>query len=201
MHLTLLLDAARLNDAIVTARELNAKHRCLYELGKNDLLEPVAPYVFAWAGPGAFADFYRESGWGQSWGLLVRSQEDYTVLHRHFRRFLEVSTEEGERLYFRFYDPRVLRVFLPTCSLQQLRDFFGPIDAFLVESEDPATALEFRLGASGLQVKELPAASIFPVAAERAAPVSAPITEASGVSLPGRPAPPKPGRPKWNMLD
>ena len=38
------------------------------------------------------------------------------------------------------HDPRVLRVFLPTCTPDELSDFFGPIGSFLVESDQPAHA-------------------------------------------------------------
>ena len=37
--------------------------------------------------------------------------------------------DEGQRqLYFRFYDPRVLPVFLPTCDAEQRRQVFGPVE-------------------------------------------------------------------------
>lgn len=45
---------------------------------------------------------------------------------------------EADPIYFRFYDPRVLRRFLPVCTPDQLYAFFGPIDYFLFEDEDPA---------------------------------------------------------------
>jgi hypothetical protein len=52
------------------------------------------------------------------------------------RRFLIVKTENGQRLLFRFYDLRVLRTFLPTCDSGQRKEFFGPIQSFVAESED-----------------------------------------------------------------
>jgi hypothetical protein len=55
-----------------------------------------------------------------------------------------VKTEQGKMLYFRFYDPRVLRIFLPTCDAMQLRELFGDaIDSFILEDEDPAFAIRF----------------------------------------------------------
>jgi hypothetical protein len=56
-------------------------------------------------------------------------------LYKHLRKFLIVQSEEGKEMYFRYYDPRVLRVFLPTCEPAQLKEFFGPIEAFLAENE------------------------------------------------------------------
>jgi hypothetical protein len=47
-------------------------------------------------------------------------------------------------LIFRYYDPRLLRVYLPTCRPAELETFFGPIDTFLTEGEDGGEMLEFR---------------------------------------------------------
>jgi hypothetical protein len=55
-----------------------------------------------------------------------------------------VRTEDGTRLIFRYYDPRVLRVYLPTCRPAELETFFGPIDAFLTEGEGSGEMVEFR---------------------------------------------------------
>jgi hypothetical protein len=47
-----------------------------------------------------------------------------------------MNDQTGERMYFRFYDPQALRLFLPTCAPRQRAQFFGEIGAFLVESKD-----------------------------------------------------------------
>jgi hypothetical protein len=49
----------------------------------------------------------------------------------------------------------VLRVFLPTCDEMQLRDFFGPIDNFIGEDEDPANGLVFSLHNGQLKVDNI----------------------------------------------
>ena len=50
---------------------------------------------------------------------------------------------DDEALYFRFYDPRVLESFLPTCSEEQLDEFFGSLTALGVwrSAEEGATLL------------------------------------------------------------
>jgi hypothetical protein len=50
---------------------------------------------------------------------------------------LLVSDENGKTFYFRFYDPRVLRVYLPTCNAEELDMFFGPVRNFFMENESP----------------------------------------------------------------
>jgi hypothetical protein len=65
-------------------------------------------------------------------------------LRRHLREFLRVRDEAGKRLIFRYYDPRILRVYLPTCWPAELNTFFGPISAFITEGESSGEILEFR---------------------------------------------------------
>jgi hypothetical protein len=76
-------------------------------------------------------------------------------LYKHFRKFLIVKTEEGDELYFRFYDPRVLRIFLPSCDKEQLKEFFGPVSYFVCEDEDPGTGLIFSLEKNVLKTEKV----------------------------------------------
>lgn len=92
-----------------------------------------------------FRSWYFDTGWGDSWGILVFADEEMKVLHKHFRRFLMVKTEDGEELYFRFYDPRVLRIFFTYCNKEQLKEFFGPVDYYICEVCDPGFGLVFSL--------------------------------------------------------
>jgi len=78
-----------------------------------------------------------DEGWGQGWGIMVRSGCTVEELRAHCRKFLVKENETGQEIYFRYYDPRVLSIFLPTCSTEQLKDFFGPIDYILIEDVDP----------------------------------------------------------------
>lgn len=142
----LLLDSARMSDAIEQAKEFAGEKSfiCLYKGLAEERLSGVAPYLFSYDSQ-EFGEWHMKAGWGNAWGLFVSADLSLQDLSRHFRRFLMVKTEEGKQLYFRFYDPRVLRIFLPTCDTQQLKDFFGPIHFFFMEDEDPNFALKFSL--------------------------------------------------------
>jgi hypothetical protein len=61
------------------------------------------------------------------------------------RHFLIVHTSDGKAYYFRYYDPRVLRPYLPTCTAGELTEFFGPIQTWIAEGEDPGALLRFNL--------------------------------------------------------
>jgi len=84
-------------------------------------------------------------------GVSFTSDANLPALHEHLRTLSSVQTESGERLFFRYYDPRVLRVFLPTCSADQLDELFGPIKTFLVDGEDDGEMFVFRRGPNGLE--------------------------------------------------
>jgi hypothetical protein len=132
-----------MDSKINTAKALNPNFDSLYRGQSEETLSSVAPYIFQGERGQEFEKWYFDNGWGDSWGVLVFSNEDMKALHKHFRKFLMVKTEEGEELYFRFYDPRVLRIFLPTCDKDQLREFFGPVECYICEDEDPGLGIVF----------------------------------------------------------
>jgi hypothetical protein len=105
----------------------------------------AAPYLVQ-LDPG-YRDTHRliQQAWGNSWGVLIRSETSLKKLRRHLREFLVVRDTKGTRMAFRYYDPRVLRVYLPTCVTAELRTVFGPIDCFWMESESPEYMLDFRV--------------------------------------------------------
>ena len=141
----LLLDTARMEEEIRTAKSFNLDFVSLYRGEPEANLSSLAPYLFNFKKSSEINGWYFEKGWGDSWGVVVFSDETMKVLHKHFRKFLMVKTEDGEELYFRFYDPRVLRIFLPTCDREQLKEFFGPVDYYICEDEDPGFGIVFSL--------------------------------------------------------
>ena len=131
----LLLDAASCGIEYIEAAQTicKADHDSLYLLNDRNLhLSIVAPYIFEM--DDLLKDWWLENAFGKAWGMIIDSASNFITVRRHFRKFLKIETEEGQQLYFRFYDPRVLTVFLPSCDEEQLLDFFGPVKSFLVEN-------------------------------------------------------------------
>lgn len=91
---------------------------------------------------------------GGSAGILLLSEFDPARLAVHLRGLFRVTDDDNHRYYFRFYDPRVLRLYLPTCTAAEAVEFFGPVRRFLVESEQPGRMVSYRPGRSGVEVKE-----------------------------------------------
>ncbi len=139
----LLLDGAQAEGSIIHAQKLNPSNCSLYEGKKMRHLISVSPFLFTFEENTEFANWYFQNGWGKSWGILLSSSASFDFLLNHFRRFLIMPGEQGKDLYFRFYDPRVLRGFLPGYDKNQLIEFFGPVDTFYCEDESPETVLLF----------------------------------------------------------
>jgi hypothetical protein len=138
------LDAAR--DPLVHAKLLatDVRSACLYEGRIPRELAEVAPYLVKLRREHRFTEQLLESAWGRSWGVFASSPGDFEAMRRHFRRFLRVEDETGKAMIFRWYDPRVLRVYLPTCTQAELDMLFGPLSAYYAEDEDSARFNVYR---------------------------------------------------------
>jgi hypothetical protein len=88
--------------------------------------------------------------WGKSAGIFVGAAPEAGVaaVCRELKRLLRVELPTGSRALFRFYDPRVLRAFLPTCDWEQWRAILGTHESLWCESADGAGLL--RWGAQSI---------------------------------------------------
>jgi hypothetical protein len=141
-----ILDAARDPRVLAVLRNSNERYQSLYEGLKGEVLALFAPYLVELPSKSSLIETLVREGWGKSWGIFLQSGAGFKETRRHFRHFLLVKTEDGRDLYFRFYDPRVLRVFLPTCTGLEVAEFFGPVAAYLCEDQMPDTLLVLQPG-------------------------------------------------------
>jgi hypothetical protein len=137
------LDAARDDKIYPELVNSDIESLCLYLGEKAVELATVAPYLLELKREDPFTQWVLNNGLGKSWGIFLQSSAPFKELHRHFRKFLMVYDEEGTPLYFRFYDPRVLRVYLPTCNESELQTVFGPVTQFYVEGKEENQLIEF----------------------------------------------------------
>jgi pSer/pThr/pTyr-binding forkhead associated (FHA) protein len=145
-----LFDAARDPAALAAVRTSGELSYSLYDGAEGDQLEEVAPHLVQLRPRSRLLERMVRRDWGKSWFCLLGSTADFPALRRHLRRFLMIEDEAtGKKMYFRFYDPRVLRAFLPTCTATDIAEFFGPVSWFLVESDDKASAVLFSPGQGG----------------------------------------------------
>jgi hypothetical protein len=138
-----ILDGAAIPDLLPKLNEEAPEHICLYRGELEPDLAECAPYLVRLAKESAFTKWLLAEGWGKSWGIFVLAAADLTTLRRHFRGFLIVLSPEGKRLYFRYYDPRVLREYLPTCNTEETRTVFGPVSRYFCEGTESGQFLSF----------------------------------------------------------
>jgi len=143
------LDSARDPLVYSTLVASDARHACLYEGRIPREIAQVAPYLVKLRRDQRFSGQLLERAWGNSWGVFASATADFEAMRRHFRRFLRVEDDSGKTLLFRWYDPRVLRVYLPTCSERELEMLFGPLSAYYVEGAE-STRLNVYARRNGL---------------------------------------------------
>jgi len=141
------LDAARDPGVLALLRDAEVLYQSLYEGMQGQLLSEEAPYLVELGSDPWFDELLVRRGWGRSWGVYLSSREPFREVRRHLRQFLFVKDEADRELYFRFYDPRVLRVFLPTCKARQVQALFTGVEALSMEGAETGELLVFTADA------------------------------------------------------
>lgn len=119
--------------------------RCFFSGNLPADFARAAPYVVSLSRTAVSTRQLLAEGLGKSWGVFLQADSGLPELREHFRRFLQVKDDQGRRFFFRFYDPRVLRLYLPTCSRAELFEFFGPVRRFVIEGEGGRTLETFAI--------------------------------------------------------
>lgn len=129
-------------------------------------MERVGPYMARIQCGNRYPDYMKlwAERLGDNGGILLLSSAWPKVVHSHLRSIFKVYDETGAMFYFRFYDPRVLRAYLPTCTAKEGRQFFGPIRSLLVEDETVGVMRNYRNGQAAVQMD----AELIPIAEEAA---------------------------------
>ena len=132
--LYMVLDGARDPRIVELLHEAPDEHRSLYEGTRGEALEAVAPYLVRLRDDSGLLERLILEGWERRWGVFLASSLSFRDMRRHLRRFLMVEVEDTrQRLYFRFYDPGVLREFMPTCLVRQIAELLGEAEVALCE--------------------------------------------------------------------
>jgi hypothetical protein len=122
-------------------------------------LAAVAPYLLELR-EARLAHHIVDRLWGCAWGILLQATCGAEALRLHLRKFLMVRLPDASLNYFRFYDPRVLRTFLPGCDPDQITQIFGPIDTITVEDTQRGAGLQFTHQRGVLKLRTLTRAEL-----------------------------------------
>lgn len=137
------VDAARSESIYPQIMDAQVKKVCLHRGEKAQELAWVAPYLVHLQPEDPFTQWLLAEGWGKARAVFLKSSAALNPLKRHFRTILTVYDGQGKSYFFRFYDPRVLRTYLPTCNESEIETVFGPVETFMMEQEDPDRAIRF----------------------------------------------------------
>ena len=123
------------------------EHVCLYRELPPEFDETTPPYLVRLEHGNRFTQWLLSQGWGKNWGIFarIRDEIDLKQVRKHFRSFLMVEYPDGKSEYFRYYDPRVMRDYLPTCDAAETSVIFGPVTAYFVEGAQENIALRYTV--------------------------------------------------------
>lgn len=130
-----ILDMARRGGIRRFAREHWTSPRCLLAGRISERVARVTPHLVQLRPEDGTLRQLIHHGWGRSWSVVLSSTLETEALLDHLARQLIIK-EGGERSFFRFYDPRVLRRKLHGANPGRLRALFGGVHHLAVESED-----------------------------------------------------------------
>jgi len=154
-HVYAVLDGAAIPGLLAKAQECHVEPVCLYRGKLTTVLAAAAPYQVTLERGSPFMNWLFQEGWGKHWGVFAVSRTDWRPMREHLCSLTQVYDPDYQPIYFRYYDPRVLRVYLPTCDAGELRTVFGPIARLLCEDEDGAL-LRFWIAGRELGSDRLP---------------------------------------------
>lgn len=152
------LDGASVPELPQLLWEHEPENICLYRGEQEPDMAAVAPYLVKLEYDHPFTKLVCEQGWGKHWGIFVitPAEVDIRILRNHFRRFLMVYDPDGKLIYFRYYDPRVLRIYLPTCNAEEIKIVFGPVSCYMLESKDTSVLLRFTPNGEKVSAEKAP---------------------------------------------
>ena len=155
------LDGARSPGIHLALIESRLEYRSLYSGRIARELDRASPQLVELPPAHRLVTRLLDAGWGKSWGIFLVTDEPDNLRH-HLRRWLKVRGEDGRRYLFRFYDPRVLRAWLPTCTPDELARFFGPVQRFVCEGSGGRSLCEYAVERGVLATRQRSVLSAVP---------------------------------------
>ncbi|MCY0986639.1 immunity protein Tsi6 family protein [Nannocystis sp. ILAH1] len=142
-HLYAIIDAARSDRALQLVEESIDPYASLYDGEQGRAFDDIAPYLVHLQPGSWLLERLVTEGWGDAWGIYVQSGAGFDKVRRHLRQFLKVEVEgEAKPMFFRFYDPRVLRTFAAVMAPEQRSELLKAVDGVLFERSGP----DLRMG-------------------------------------------------------
>ena len=139
-----IIDSARNEDVFRHLITGNVKYKSLFEGTMDEQSYGVSGFLVECKKESSLFKWMTTEAWGDSCCIFFTSNASFEDLFKHFQKFNRVYLEGDEVVLFRYYDPRVFRVYLPTCNRGEVEMFFGNILTFIAETENPEMLTVFR---------------------------------------------------------
>lgn len=134
-----------------TLQAMTDKVACLYRGQALEEFGDDTAWVVGLASDESVLDWLLDNGFGKRWSIFLRSPLQLADVIRHLRKFTVIEDEEGTAHFFRFYDPRTLRQYLPIFTPEQNTAFFTGVTAWFCENDlRPDELLKFTASAGTL---------------------------------------------------
>jgi len=111
--------------------------QCLVAGEVPDVLAATLPYLVRLDADEPLVSRWRTQGAGRGWGIMFDTDLPPDALRLRLKRFLNARLPDGSVVWFRFYDPLVLRTMLRASTPAELAPWFRGIAGFVVEGERP----------------------------------------------------------------
>ncbi|MFD1796746.1 DUF4123 domain-containing protein [Paracoccus aurantiacus] len=128
-----ILDAAKVTNPLELLERSGLEHRCLFKGAAYDELKNVAPWIVRLEEGNAFTRnlFTRSDAhwhhWDKEPGICVRSRGTLDDMWKHFRKFTRVQDEDGNWLYWRFWDNPVNTTLISMGSSGEATELVVPL--------------------------------------------------------------------------
>jgi hypothetical protein len=127
--------------------------RCLFQGKLHPEVKAVSPHLLELAADDPLAAAWATTGRGANWGVMIESSAGLHKVWRRVRHFTQATLPDGTGpLLFRFWDPRVFRVYAPLIEPDQVGEWFQDIDAWRAETEDGQGWLRYTAGPGGVVI-------------------------------------------------
>lgn len=122
---------------------------------QEKILDDVAPFIFKLE-EDAWQIILKNDLASLKKIIFLQTNESITELQGHFQKFA-VQTIKGRQFYFRFWEADVFKKFVNTCNAKQLKDFFGPVKAFVCADENGTSSLQYSFNGTKLMIEKIAA--------------------------------------------
>ena len=133
----LLLDGAQIDNLMQTLYQLEPtpEFHWLYEGTRFAELTDAGPVLVA-TQPDSLLSQHFEKHWSTTAGVTLNSHAPVDKLIQHLTSLVHVGVHGGVNVLFRYYDPRILYLWLMDMSDRQRNSVLGPVAQFRLWSSD-----------------------------------------------------------------